>query len=180
MCASCSELVRGILRSLLKEMRILRLLSLSALLASSAVPAQEQAPPGFHIWSADSSQPYIREMAAEAPTDPHRFAVRQLADYPNDGYLLVHREADGQVEWHETQADVFFVQSGSAVLLLGGELVNGETVGPHEKRNGHIVGGVRHPMAAGDVIRIPSRIPHQVLLNGSKNFDYFVIKVKGY
>jgi mannose-6-phosphate isomerase-like protein (cupin superfamily) len=162
------------------EMRILRLLSLLALLVSSALPAQEQAPPGFHIWSADSLRPYIKAMTAEAPSDPHKFAVRQLADYVNDGYLLVHREADGQVEWHETQADVFFVQSGSAVLLLGGELVNGETVGPHEKRNGHIVGGMRRPITAGDVIRIPPRIPHQVLLNGSKNFDYFVIKVKDY
>ena len=164
----------------MKMHTLLRLLAISALLAASAVPAQEQSPPGFCIWGADSSQPYIREMAAEAPADPHRFAVRQLADYPNDGYLLVHREADGQVEWHETQADVFFVKSGSAVLLLGGELVNGETVGPHEKRNGHIVGGLRRPMEVGDVVRIPPRVPHQILLNGSSNFDYFVIKVKGY
>jgi hypothetical protein len=68
-----------------------------------------------------------------------------LADYANDSYLLVHRAGDGQVEWHETQADVFFVLSGTATLLLGGKMVNGETVGPHEKRNGSIVGGIRQP-----------------------------------
>jgi mannose-6-phosphate isomerase-like protein (cupin superfamily) len=158
----------------------LRSVFLSVLLAASAVPAQEQAPPRFNVWSPDSLRPYSKEMATEAPDDPHRFAVRQLTDYPNDGYLLVHREGDGQVEWHETQADVFFVQSGSAVLLLGGKLVDGETVGPHEKRNGQIVGGLRRPMTVGDVVRIPPRVPHQVLLNGSKSFDYFVIKIKGY
>ncbi len=47
-----------------------------------------------------------------------------------DSILPVHREADGQVEGHEIQADVFFVQSGSATLVVGGILVNGETVGP--------------------------------------------------
>jgi mannose-6-phosphate isomerase-like protein (cupin superfamily) len=119
-------------------------------------------------------------MIAEAPSDPHRFAVRLLADYPNDAVLLVHRDADGPPEWHETQADVFFVQSGSATLVVGGELINGETVGPHEKRNGSIAGGVRRKIAAGDIVRIPPRVPHQLLLEGSGAFDYFVVKIKGY
>jgi len=122
----------------------------------------------------------MTDMIAEAPSDPHQFAVRQLADYPNDAFLLVHRAADGPVEWHETQADVFFVQSGSATLVLGGQLVKGETVGPHEKRNGTIVGGIRRKIATGDVVRIPPRVPHQLLLEGSGPFDYFVVKIKGY
>jgi mannose-6-phosphate isomerase-like protein (cupin superfamily) len=84
------------------------------------------------------------------------------------------------VEWHETQADVFFVQSGTATLLLGGRLVNGETVAPHEKRNGSIFGGVRRKISAGDIVRIPPRVPHQLLLDGSAEFNYLVVKVKGY
>ncbi len=94
--------------------------------------------------------------------------------------MLVHRESDGQAEWHETQADVFFVQSGSATLLVGGTLMNGETVSPHEKRNGTIQGGARRKLSAGDIIRIPARTPHQLLLEGSPEFNYFVVKVKGY
>ena len=70
--------------------------------------------------------------------------------------------------------------SGSATLLLGGTMVNGETVGPHEKRNGSIQGGVRRKMSAGDVVRIPPRVPHQVLLDGAHEFNYVVVKVKGY
>lgn len=145
-----------------------------------ALPAQDTPPSGFEQWTSKSLALVIADLAAEAPNDPHRFAVRQLADYPNDGFLLVHRTADGAVEWHETQADVFFVQSGTATLLLGGRYVNGETVGPHEKRNGSIVGGVRRKMSAGDIVRIPPRVPHQVLLEGAPTFDYFVVKVKGY
>lgn len=142
--------------------------------------AQETAPSGFEQWTGASLNPVLQALDTEALSDPHRFSVRQLADYPNDSYLLVHRAADGPVEWHETQVDVFFVLSGSATLLLGGKLVNGETVGPHEKRNGTIEGGVRRKLSAGDVVRIPPRVPHQVLLDGSPEFNYFVVKVKGY
>jgi mannose-6-phosphate isomerase-like protein (cupin superfamily) len=144
------------------------------------VAAQEAAPTGFEQWTPGSLQGHTKKLHEDAATDPHHFAVEQLADFSNDGFMLVHREADGQVEWHETQADVFFVQSGSATLVVGGILLNGETVGPHEKRNGSIQGGVRERLSAGDVVRIPPRVPHQILLESSHPLDYFVVKVKGY
>lgn len=161
--------------------RVMRIVALVVFgLPLFATPSDDAMPPGFEHWTTKSISPYVADMTAEAPSDPHRFAVRLLSDYPNDSFLLVHRAADGPVEWHETQADVFFIQSGSATLLLGGRLVNGETVAPHEKRNGMISGGVRRNISAGDIVRIPPRIPHQVLLNGSPEFDYFVVKIKGY
>jgi mannose-6-phosphate isomerase-like protein (cupin superfamily) len=63
---------------------------------------------------------------------------------------------------------------------VGGTLLNGETVAPHEKRNGTIQGSVRQKLSAGDVVRIPAKVPHQVLLDGAHEFSYLVIKVKGY
>ena len=59
-------------------------------------------------------------------------------------------------------------------------MVNAETVSPHEKRNGSIQGGFRQKLSAGDIVHIPARVPHQLLLDGSHEFTYFVIKVKGY
>jgi len=106
--------------------------------------------------------------------------VQQVVDFPNDSALLVRREADGPPEWHETQADVFFVQSGTATLIVGGTLLNGETVSPHEKRNGTIQGGARRKACRGDVVPYSSRVPHQVVLEGAHEFNYFVIKIKGY
>jgi mannose-6-phosphate isomerase-like protein (cupin superfamily) len=144
------------------------------------VKSEEPVPQGFGHWPPASLQRVSQALAAEAATDPHHFAVKQLSDFPNEAFLLVHREADGQVEWHETQVDVFFVQSGSATLVVGGTLINGETVAPHEKRNGTIQGGARQKLSAGDVVRIPARIPHQLVLDGAHEFTYFVIKVKGY
>lgn len=152
------------------------LLLLPVLLGS----AQDTAPEGFQHWTAPSLQALVHGLSQDAAADPHRFAVTQLADYPNEGFLLVHREADGQVEWHETQIDIFVVESGSATLLVGGTYLNGETVGPHEKRNGTIQGGARVKLGPGDMVRIPARVPHQLLLDGGHEFTYFVVKVKGY
>lgn len=164
--------------SLLSRKQFLGLCYIAILLLSAT--AQESKPAAFEHWTPAALQHLSQKMHDDATEDPHHFAVEQLADFPNDIFLFVHREADGQVEWHETQVDVFFVQSGSASLLLGGKMINAETVGPHEKRNGSIEGGVRVKLSAGDVVRIPPRIPHQLLLDGSHEFNYFVVKVKGY
>ena len=144
------------------------------------VRSEEPVPQGFEHWTLANLQHAAQALGAEAATDPHHFAVKQLSDFPSEAFLLVHREADGQVEWHETQVDVFFVESGSATLVVGGTLINGETVAPHEKRNGTIQGGTRQKLSAGDVVRIPARVPHQLVLDGAHEFNYFVIKVKGY
>jgi len=158
-----------------------RLCLLSAIAISLlAVNAEEAAPPGFEQWTSTDLKQYSQKLRQDASSDPHHFAVELLADFSNDSAMLVHRESDGQAEWHETQADIFFVQSGSATLLVGGTLVNGETVAPHEKRNGTIQGGVRRKLSAGDVVRIPARQPHQLLLEGAPEFNYFVVKIKGY
>lgn len=142
--------------------------------------AQETTTAGFEMWTPVLLKQLGQRLIGEAATDPHRFAVQLLSDYPHDSFMLVRREADGPPEWHEVQADVFFVQSGTATLIVGGTLVNGETVAPHEKRNGTIQGGTRQKISAGDVVRIPAKIPHQILLDGSHEFTYFVVKVKGY
>lgn len=147
--------------------------------AVSALP-QEKAPDGFEHWTADSLKQIEQTLHKEAGSSAHHTAATKLSDFPNDMYMLSRREADGIVEWHETQADVFFVESGSATLVVGGTLVGGETVEPHEKRNGTIQGGIRRKLSAGDVVRIPPKVPHQILLDGAKGFTYFVIKIKNY
>jgi mannose-6-phosphate isomerase-like protein (cupin superfamily) len=149
-------------------------------LALPRLTAQETVPEGFEHWTVDSLKQIDQTLKVEAGKNAHHVAVHRLGEFPNDLFMLSRREADGVVEWHETQADIFFVQSGSATLLVGGTLVDGETVEPHEKRNGTIRGGIRRKLSAGDVVRIAPKVPHQILLDGAPNFTYFVVKVKGY
>ena len=160
-------------------MKVFGLIGLIAI-ALLMVSAEEKMPDGFQQWTGASLKDLEQKLKTEADASSHHMSVRRLADFPQDTFMLSRRQADGVVEWHENQADVFFVQSGSATLLVGGTMVGGETTEPHEKRNGTIQGGIKRKLSAGDVVRIPPQVPHQLLLDGSPEFTYFVIKVKGY
>jgi quercetin dioxygenase-like cupin family protein len=35
-------------------------------------------------------------------------------------------------------------------------------------------------LSAGDIVRIPANMPHQLVLDGAPEFTYFVIKIKAY
>ena len=160
-------------------MKALGLMGLTVI-ALLMVSAEEKMPDGFQQWTGASLKDIELTLKTEADASSHHMSVRRLADFPQDTFMLSRRQADGVVEWHENQADVFFVQSGSATLLVGGTMVGGEVTEPHEKRNGTIQGGIKRKLSAGDVVRIPPQVPHQLLLDGSPQFTYFVIKVKGY
>src|ERR1700675_64993 len=147
--------MRDPMRQAMKKLWVVSLMAIPFL----AVRSEEPAPAGFEHWPAASLQQGAKALASETATDPHHFAVKLLSDFPNEAFMLVHWEADGQVELHEAQVDVIFVQSGSATLIVGGTLLNGETVAPHEKRNGTIQGGARQKLAAGAIARIPPRPP---------------------
>lgn len=148
--------------------------------AWQGITAQETVPEGFEHWTADSLKGLEQTLKTDAGKNPRHIAGQRLGDFANDLFMLSRREADGVVEWHENQADIFFVESGSATLVVGGTMVGGETVEPHEKRNGTIEGGIRRKLSPGDVVRIPPKVPHQILLDGLPGFTYFVVKVKGY
>jgi mannose-6-phosphate isomerase-like protein (cupin superfamily) len=143
-------------------------------------PSEAPRPVGFEHWTAEDMRTSSKSLAAKAADDSHHAASKPLSDFPHELFMLARREADGQPELHETQADVFVIQSGSATLVVGGTLVNAETTAPHEKRNGAIQGGTRQKLSPGDVVRIPANMPHQLVLDGAQEFSYFVIKIKGY
>src|SRR2546429_9462871 len=86
--------------------------------------SEEPVPQGFEHWTPANLQHALQALGAEAAADPHHFAVKQLSDFPNEAFLLVHREADGQVEWHETQGTEFFGHSASTQLVSRGPLLN--------------------------------------------------------
>ena len=75
-------------------------------------------------------------------------------------------------------ADFFVVESGEATLVVGGQVVGGKTTAPNEIRGPKINGGERRKLAAGDIVHIPVKAPHQLLVENGKQFTYFVIKVQ--
>ena len=145
-----------------------------------AAGAGTNAPEGFEHWTSASLKEKVAALRPEAAKDPSGAASEKLASFPNEYFLMAIREKDGTPEWHENEVDVFVVKSGSATLIVGGKLMGAKDVAPHEKRGGTIEGGATVHLSTGDVVRIPAKTPHELLLKGSQEFDYFVIKVKGY
>ena len=97
--------------------------------------------------------------------------------YQNHLLGVSHREGDGSAELHETQVDIWIVESGEATLVLGGTIVEPKTVKPHEVRGSSIEGGATKQLTPGDIVHIPANVPHQLKIAAGKTFTYTVIKV---
>jgi uncharacterized protein GlcG (DUF336 family) len=76
------------------------------------------------------------------------------------------REGPGAPELHESEVDVMRVVEGSATVVTGGQI-----------KGDRIEGGKAQRIGQGDVIAIPSGVPHQ-FLEVTDPFLYFVVKVE--
>jgi hypothetical protein len=150
----------------------------SRLLLAIAIPgllmaAQESAPLGFEQWTPVSLKQYEQKMRDDAAADPITLRCSRSQIFPT----IVPCWFTGKARARPSGVKLRRTFSLFSPLLVGGTLLNGETVSPHEKRNGTIQGGPQEAWR-GDVVRIPLRVPHQVWLEGAHEFDYFVIKNK--
>ena len=85
-----------------------------------------------------------------------------------EGYKIDagRRVQPGNPELHEREVDVIRVTAGSATVVTGGEI-----------RGDRIEGGLTQELNEGDVLAIPSGVPHQ-FVEVSDPFLYFVVKVE--
>ena len=133
------------------------------------------APAGYDHWTAEQLK--TREEALHK-TMKNGLASETLGHWGNHLLLKTRREASsGQAELHERQADLIVVQSGQATIIIGGKIVNGKSTAVNEIRGTSIEGGTRQALKAGDIVHVPSKTPHQVLLDPGQTLDYVVLKV---
>jgi mannose-6-phosphate isomerase-like protein (cupin superfamily) len=133
-------------------------------------------PSGFNLWKASDLKAKDKELAGKM--SDKKIASETLASYGNHLTMLAHREGDGEVEVHDKMADVFYVVSGEASIIVGGTVVGGHVTAPGESRGTSITGGVKKALAAGDALHIPAKMPHQMLVANGKKIEYFVVKVE--
>ena len=140
-----------------------------------AVPLMAAGPPEVSIWTAADLKARSGKLAEKF--NEQKAASERLASFGNHLTMIARRDGDGSAEIHDTQVDFFFVQSGTATLVYGGELPGAKETAPHEWRGAAIKGGERKALNPGDVVHIPAKVPHQLLVPAGKEFTYFVIKV---
>jgi uncharacterized protein GlcG (DUF336 family) len=87
------------------------------------------------------------------------------------------RDGPGEVEYHEHVTDVMRVVEGTATVVTGGDMNDPREVAPGELRAASVDGGEPHELHEGDVLAIPSGVPHQ-FTEVSDPFLYFVVKVE--
>lgn len=141
----------------------------------SAISVRASKPGGFALWKASTVKQSSEELSHKI--DAQNFAWQELGTYENHLIGISHREGDGSAELHETQTDIMIVDEGNAALIVGGTMVAPKTVKPHEVRGTAIEGGETKEIGPGDIIHIPSGIPHQLKIAAGSRFTYLVIKV---
>jgi mannose-6-phosphate isomerase-like protein (cupin superfamily) len=86
------------------------------------------------------------------------------------------REMPGEAEVHDHDTDIFYILEGSATFVTGGTVVEPRTLAPGETRAKAITGGQSRELNKGDIIVIPTRVPHWFKeVRGP--FLYYVVKV---
>lgn len=88
----------------------------------------------------------------------------------------VNRATTGEAEIHERTEEVFIAQSGQADVLLGDRLVGDHQIGVGEWRGGEIRNASRYHLKAGDLLWIPPRTAHKVMIASGDTFRYLALK----
>ena len=148
-------------------MRLIPFLLATAVLA--AIPA------GYsHFTTAQMDQ---RAKGLPAKMGKVKVATEALGGWGNHSMSLVRREGPGEAELHETQSDIMLIRGGEATIVIGGTIPNAHHTTAHEVRGASIEGGERQALRAGDVLHIPPRTPHQMILAPGQKLDYVAVKV---
>jgi glc operon protein GlcG len=100
--------------------------------------------------------------------------------FDDSGNYMVHtsrRDKAGIAEVHVKDADIIYVQEGSATFVTGGTVVDPQPIAPDEIRGKEIAGGETRTITKGDVIIVPAGTPHW-FKEVPAPMTYYVVKAR--
>jgi glc operon protein GlcG len=127
---------------------------------------------------------FTRHQGERAAAVTHIPGATVEAGYRQDANLVAaqgyrvnasHRDGPGEAEVHLADTDIFYVREGSATFVTGGSVVEPRQLSATEVRGRALEGGEERRIAAGDVITIPSGVPHWFKTVDAP-FTYYVVK----
>lgn len=121
----------------------------------------------------DSREEYVLGAMGAPPPLPE-------SDDRNHLLNIVHRSGYSWAESHDSLTDFYIVTDGAGTLLLGGTMVDAIEVDgrPGEWRSPALEQARPYELSKGDMINIPSRIPHQWELADDESVTYVIVKVR--
>ncbi len=139
------------------------------------LPLAGAQPAGYKYWSAAELKSLSKPLSNKSNAIT---SSENLGNFGRDHALMIHREGSGVAELHETEADVMVIVTGTGTLVVGGTMPGSKTTAPGEVRAPKVEGGARQNIGPGDILHIPPKTPHQVLLEPGTQITYFTLKVK--
>lgn len=100
-----------------------------------------------------------------------------IGNYPGHSVYLVLRGRTSRAEIHETESDVQISIRGTATSIVGGTLIDAESLPRKQQRGTSIDGGLRQVVTPGDIMHIPPGAPHQLLIGPEEDYMYLLIKI---
>ena len=138
------------------------LAGLALVLVSSAASAQQPpAPspaPAKAVSAADVAALIAKAKVDRKETQP--LLAQSMIRLDQYNVSLEYRTAVANAAVHETEAELFYVVDGSAMLVTGGKLKNETRTNAANLSGTGIEGGVSRHVAKGDFIMVPDGTPH--------------------
>ncbi len=132
---------------------VLRTVSIVFIVAASTAAAN---PPKVSYAAANQIKASIRKVPEARPG----ISFIDYADTPNYSATVIRRTAPDKAEVHQAVTDIWYVISGSGTLVTGGSLTEPVQTEPDELRGKAISGGEERHVGKGDIVTIPTAIPH--------------------
>ena len=99
------------------------------------------------------------------------------ADHRRHDVQIIHRAGYTQPEIHATKWDIYVVLEGSGTARLGGERVNWIEGRPPEEQHPQLSGAEEFELTEGDILHVPARVWHQVVVEPGESITYALINV---
>jgi mannose-6-phosphate isomerase-like protein (cupin superfamily) len=99
------------------------------------------------------------------------------APYRPHSMSIVLREGYTQPEIHQLKWDIYVVLEGSGTVLMGGLRTNWRPDLPAEQQRPELEGAEAFRVTAGDMVHIPARVWHQLVLEEGESMLYALINI---
>jgi mannose-6-phosphate isomerase-like protein (cupin superfamily) len=145
--------------------------------AAGPLAAQEKlnSVPDFVYWPSATIEAAADRL--EKTIDDKSLVFETIGNYQGHSVYLVLRGSTGQAEIHDTEEDVFIAKRGKATFVIGGQLVDEQSMPRKQRRGTSIKGGDRRTLTPGDIVHIPRGFAHHLEIAPGERFMYVLFKI---
>jgi mannose-6-phosphate isomerase-like protein (cupin superfamily) len=129
----------------------------------SATPQKSRAAPTERPGGPKVNYAPAKEIDSSIRTAPEKrpgISWIDYADTPKYSATVIRRTAPDKAEVHQGVTDIWYVISGAGTLVTGGSLTEPVQTEPDELRGKGIERGESRHIAKGDIVTIPTGVPH--------------------